>query len=250
MAKQSPVKKTNIIMPVYNRPEHTKQAIDSLYANTNNEWFELVVVDDCSDKETVYLLNQLSVDYGFTVIKMKKNSGPGHARNVACEHITDWGIREHYLYFSDNDVYFKPDWLDVMLNVYKRVSQAGVGLLGAGCHPYLQPNEKILMPTFALENMRDQSGIEVYIRDAISGYSHMITWELWDRFGKFETQIGLEKKTGRSDDWEYCQRMMAQGFKVGSIMPEYVIACGKTDSYGQTAVGPETFKEYEGVTVR
>jgi hypothetical protein len=43
--------------------------------------------------------------------------------------------------------------------------------------------------------------------------------------------------------------MKAEGFQVGAIEPEYVIACGKTDSYGDKAVGQETFKDHEGILI-
>jgi len=223
----------NIIIPVYNRPKHTFQTIDSLYQNTTD--FELTVVNDNSDKETSKLLKDLSRKHGFKLIVNKVNIGPGRSRNIACERVD----RKDYLYFSDNDVYFKPGWLPQLIHIYEVVSKDRIGLLGASCHPYLQPYN-----TFKVND-----DYEVYIRDAISGYSHLTTWELWDRFGPFDHQDGLEKKTGRSDDWAFCQRMRAGGFEVGSVMPELIIPTGLTDSYGDKAIGKETFTNYADIFI-
>jgi len=231
----------DIVIPVFNRPEHTKQCIDSLFSNTDTDIFSLTVVNDCSSEETHLLLKELSNQYKFTLLHNEKNIGPGGSRNHACDYISKSGKRGHYLYFSDNDVYFKANWLPTLLQAYKEVSKRSIGLLGGSCHPYLRSNQ-----TWELTSL---PGYSVGLKDAVSGYSHLITWELWDRLGVFHTQEDMEKKTGRSDDWEYCQRMKSIGLEVASLEPEVVIPCGKTDSYGDIAVGPETFKNHEGVIV-
>ncbi|KKK48383.1 hypothetical protein LCGC14_3145650, partial [marine sediment metagenome] len=51
---------TNITLLVHNRLRHTKQAITSLYQNTPNQSFNLVVVDDHSDLETTDVLQRLT----------------------------------------------------------------------------------------------------------------------------------------------------------------------------------------------
>jgi len=229
---------TNIVMLVYNRPIHTQQAIESLYSNTAHDLFNLTIVNDHSDKETRDLLRNLQEQHHFLIINRSETHGPGDCRNLACNLMQK---RSKYLYFSDNDVYFKKDWLTKLIEVYEVVSKERVALLGGSCHAYLQ--DKPEHPPLLAGDFK------VGIKDAVSGYSHLMTWEIWDRFGKFDTQEGLKKKTGRSDDWQYCQRIRLAGLLVGSVLPELVINTGLHDSYGDLAVGPETFKEVEGVKV-
>lgn len=45
----------SIIMPTYNRPDETKEMIESVIASTFGDW-ELIIVDDGSDKQTLSLL--------------------------------------------------------------------------------------------------------------------------------------------------------------------------------------------------
>ncbi len=244
----------NIILPVYNRPEHTKQTLDSLYKNTPWDLFDLTVIDDCSDKETQDVLYTLHQQYGFNLHIKAENTGPGDSRNIGARLVTELKSRGKYLYHCDNDVYYKENWLQRLVMSYQVASTDGIALLGASCHPYLQNNE---VRRYTNPNTLETTGLEaaiseiqVGIKDAVSGYSQLMSWEIWDRFGEYHTQLGLEKKTGRSDDWEYCQRIKADGFEVGSVEPELVIPCGKTDTYGDPAVGQETFKNHEGVLIQ
>lgn len=230
-------------MPVYNRPKHTKQTIDSLYKNTTEE-FALVVINDKSDLTTEFYLQELQKKYGFTLLHNKTNNGPGYSRNKGCDYISKEGLRGDYLYFSDNDVYFTKGWLGILLEVYRFVSMKGISLIGGGCHPYLQ-NNGVMELGETSDNIKRYLGL----KDAVSGYSHLTSWEMWERFGPFETQVGLDKKIGRSDDWKFCNDMKEAGFDVGSVYPEVVIATGKTDSYGNPANGVETFKEISGVNI-
>lgn len=230
----------NIILPVFNRPLHTKQAIESLYQNTDTKLFSLIVVNDGSNEETTKLIADLSNQHGFMFVLNKKSMGPGYSRNKGAQLHTNLG-RGRYIYHCDNDVFYQKGWLETLLACYREASKQRVALLGASCHPYQQNNDTI--------DLIETPGFTVGIKNAVSGYSQLMNWEIWDRFGEFVTQEGLDKKTGRSDDWEYCQRIIKSGLLVGSVEPELIIPCGKTDSYGDPAVGQETFKDHDGVLV-
>ena len=232
-------KQVNIVLPVYNRPEHTRQTLDSLLQNTDPKLYNLIVVDDNSDKETRDLLIEYELKYKFELFRNPENLGPGGSRNKAHKYLFYHGLRLRYIYQTDNDVYFKKGWLPKLIETYKKVHPGGIRLLGASCHPY-QQNNSVLMA----------GGVTVGIKNAVSGYSSLYTWETWDQFGPFDTQDGLEKKTGRSDDWAFCQKIIQGGFLVGSMEPEMVIPCGKTDTYGDVAVGPETFQDHEGIMIK
>jgi hypothetical protein len=43
--------------------------------------------------------------------------------------------------------------------------------------------------------------------------------------------------------------MRAGGFEVGSVMPELIIPTGLTDSYGDKAIGKETFTNYADIFI-
>lgn len=233
----------DIVIPVFNRYEHTKQTIESLVKNTDPSLFKLYLIDDYStDKKVIDLLNfsYRREPTNSELFVNKENIGPGASRNKVCKFITNHKLRSKYLYFSDNDVYFKKDWLRALLYIFEHLSR--VKVLGGGCHPYLQ-NSNII-------RFGGMSTV-VGIKDAVSGYSQLMTWETWDKYGPFdETMRGQEKKISGSEDWAFCQKIREDGFEVGSIEPEVVIPTGKTNTYGEPAVGHETFKEVEGVMIK
>ncbi len=233
-------KQVDIIIPVYNRPEHTKQTLESLFKNTDSSLYNLYVVDDFSTDPEIHKLL-----YGaakrFPVFLNEKNIGPGASRNWVCNWITEKKLRSTYLYHSDNDVYFKEGWLRDLLVVYNLLEEVseGIKLLGGGCHPYLQNKSAI--------NVFNR---KVGIKDAVSGYSQLMNWNTWDTYGPFdETMRGQKKKIMGSEDYAFCQKIIKDGFQVGSLEPEVVIQTGKTNTYGEPATGVETFKDVEGVKI-
>lgn len=238
--------KVDIIIPVHNRWEHTKQTLDSLLKNTPKELYKLYIINDKSDQYTTadlfgwFAVHSVEADMEY--ISNADNIGPGASRNFVCNHITEKGMRGDYLYHSDNDVYFTPGWLEKLTGVYSHLEEKGLRLLGGSCHPYLQNNSMLYC---------DVCNTPVGIKDAVSGYSQLMTWETWDKYGPFdETMRNAEKKIMGSEDWAFCQKIVRDGFKVGSIEPEVVIPTGKTNTYGELATGSETFKQVEGVKVQ
>ncbi|HDY90316.1 MAG TPA: glycosyltransferase family 2 protein, partial [bacterium] len=134
-------KQVDIIIPVYNRPEHTKQTLESLFKNTDSSLYNLYVVDDFSTDPEIHKLL-----YGaakrFPVFLNEKNIGPGASRNWLCNWITEKKLRSTYLYHSDNDVFFKERWLEKLISTIQLYGNR-YKVIGGGCHPYLQSSHKL-----------------------------------------------------------------------------------------------------------
>ena len=235
----------NIVIPIHNRPIHTLQTLNSLRVNTDPQLYSLHIVDDGSDSTTMDLViafyNEYKDRLNMTYRRNDKAMSPGWSRNFVCDQITNRNTRAEFLYHSDNDVYFTPDWLRKLLSVYERVeSSNNVRLLGGGCHPYLQDkysvNVEFRAPNAAILQCA------VGFKDAVSGYSQLMRWSTWDIYGPFdETMKDAPRKIMGSEDWAFCQKMIQGGYQVASIRPEVVIHCGKTNTYGDAATGSETF---------
>ena len=229
----------DIVIPVHNRSELTKQTIDSLYMNTDHTLFSLYVVDDVSNDETKKVLKGLQAMYRFKLFTNDENIGPAACRNEVCEYITLRYKRKGLLYHSDNDVYFTDGWLPKLISAFASVSKDRVKLIGGGCHPYLQNNGTI-----------NSYEWRVGLKDAVSGYSQLMTWETWDMYGPFsDANRNADEKIMGSEDWAFCQKIVQDGYLVGAIEPEVVLATGMTNTYGKPATGSETFKKFEGVKV-
>lgn len=230
----------DIVMPVHNRPRLTRQTIESLYSSTNKDLFNLYVIDDGSDEETKNLVEEMSEQLEFFRFRNEKAMSPGWSRNYVCNLIKSFKDQLPYLYHSDNDVYFTQGWLSKLLWAYENAVKHDIILVGGGCHPYLQNKERIALSADTF----------VGTKDAVSGYSQLMDWIVWDKYGPFdETMKDAERKIMGSEDWAFCQKIIQDGYMVGAIEPEVVLHCGKTNTYGDLATGSETFKQYPNVIV-
>lgn len=99
----------SIIVPLYNKVGQIRRCIDSVLAQTYDNW-ELILIDDGStDKSSIVAKSYLSdsrISYYY-----KKNGGVSSARNMGIKKAQgDWVI------FLDADDYFLPEALSVLLN--------------------------------------------------------------------------------------------------------------------------------------
>lgn len=104
----------SIIMPAYNIGNFISITIDSVIAQTYQNW-ELIIVDDCSTDNTAdvikfYMLKEPRIKY----YKLEKNSGAAIARNRAVDLATG-----KYLAFLDSDDVWFPDKLSKQINFMK-----------------------------------------------------------------------------------------------------------------------------------
>ncbi len=87
----------SVIIPTYNRGQRLKKAIDSVLAQTHQD-FELIVVDDGSDDNTAGLIGNYNSDILYI---RQENRGPAAARNRGIEK-----ARYNILAFLDSDDWF------------------------------------------------------------------------------------------------------------------------------------------------
>lgn len=98
----------SIVMPVFNHTEELKTMLNSVLANTYQEW-ELLAVDDGSDEETKTVLRQYATqDERIHVIPREREpKGAQTCRNIGLEQ-----ARGEYLVFFDSDDYIAPHCLE------------------------------------------------------------------------------------------------------------------------------------------
>ena len=113
MPEQTPTPRFSVIVPSFNRRDTIGPTLESLRAQTMQD-FELVVVDDGSTDGT----EEYVKEFGFDDLHYhwQTNAGPAAARNKGAEL-----ARAEYLAFIDTGDVAKPDWLasfDKMIRAY------------------------------------------------------------------------------------------------------------------------------------
>lgn len=100
----------SIITPVYNSEEFLRETIDSVIAQTYQNW-EHILVDDCStDKSASIIKEYANKDSRIRYFKLTENSGAGLARNKAIEI-----AKGRYIAFLDSDDLWLSEKLEIQL---------------------------------------------------------------------------------------------------------------------------------------
>lgn len=124
----------SIVTPMFNAEAVIEQTLRSVQAQTHVDW-EMLVVDDCSQDESVAVVEQAAAsDSRIKMLHSKDNLGPAHARNMGIE-----AARGHYLAFLDSDDLWHPQKLERQLDfmrdgvalsctAYQKISEDGAPL--------------------------------------------------------------------------------------------------------------------------
>jgi glycosyltransferase involved in cell wall biosynthesis len=106
----------SVIVPTYNRLQYLPAAIDSVLAQTLQNW-ELIIADDGSDAATLEYLGTLAQLSRVEVIRLAHSGSPAVARNAALRM-----ARGEYVAFLDSD----DSWMRTKLDVQTRALRACV----------------------------------------------------------------------------------------------------------------------------
>ena len=101
----------SVVVPIYNVERYIKVCIDSILAQTFQD-FEIIIVDDASTDNSYNICQKL---YGgnekVRIVRHEENQGLGPARNTG---ITD--ARGKYIFFVDSDDFILPNALEILYN--------------------------------------------------------------------------------------------------------------------------------------
>ncbi|MHA7608269.1 glycosyltransferase family 2 protein [Elizabethkingia meningoseptica] len=137
----------SIILPVYNAETTLHIAINSIMLQTYNH-LELIIINDCSQDDTLALLYQYADKIAFhykgiivNIISHEQNKGVAAARNTGLNNASG-----EYIYYVDADDWIDSEAIEKMINEQQR-SNADI----VGCNWYLSFNHnerKMNQPTF------------------------------------------------------------------------------------------------------
>ncbi|MEM9038204.1 MAG: glycosyltransferase family 2 protein [Actinomycetota bacterium] len=98
----------SIVMPVHGRADLTEACLQHLIANTDDDRYELVVVDNASRDETPSLLARL--DGAVRTVRNERNEGFAIACNQGA-----WAASGEHVVFLNNDTEPGPGWLEPLV---------------------------------------------------------------------------------------------------------------------------------------
>ena len=99
----------SVIIPVFNRLQYLRPAIESVFSQTLSHW-ELLIADDGSDEETRAYLTALESLPRVKIIWLAHTGNPGAVRNAALREATG-----EYVAFLDSDDVWMPTKLELQI---------------------------------------------------------------------------------------------------------------------------------------
>lgn len=180
--------KVSIVMPTYNRSAYLKEAIESVLAQTFQDW-ELFVMDDGSTDQTEAIVRTYAqMDKRVCYLK-QPNAGPCVARNTGLRHSTG-----KYVAFLDDDDRWLPNKLEMQVRVME--SDLTIGFSYTRFQIYRKVGNTLEQSKLFPQSLAAR--FEDLMDNFIAPSSVMFRREVFDQAGEFDTRY---RKCDDFDFW-------------------------------------------------
>lgn len=201
----------DIIIPVWNQLEVTKDCVDSIKRNTSGP-FRLIIIDNGSDLATSSYLKSLeSINANpVLLIRNEKNLGFVKAVNQGIDRADS-----PFVCILNNDTIVTKGWLGEMIAVAGL--EKDIGIVNPSSNNLGQkPAELEPLESFA-NRLKSESGQFIELGAAI-GFCMLIKRDLFDRIGKFDEVYGM----GNFEDTDFSRRAVKEGYRCVRACGAYV----------------------------
>ncbi len=160
--------KVSVVIPAYKAEACLTRAVQSVQAQTLQD-FEILVVDDCSPDGTLKVAKQLAqADKRIRVLQMPKNGGPSAARNRGFDEAKGEGLA-----ILDADDVYKLDRLQTLVQVGE---EAKLDMVADNLELYDVDARQSLPKTLHYFNQRvTPFGLEYYLAHDFSGFGYSLS---------------------------------------------------------------------------
>lgn len=202
--------KCDIIIPVWNQPEVTRECIDSILRNTVYP-YRLIIIDNGSEAPTQNYLSGLKENKSLDLLLIRNDKNLGFVKAVNQGLVVS---DAPYLCIMNNDTIAAPGWLEEMVSVIER--NPSIGLLNPSSNTSGQfPGEKSIAEyALALKELKGQIQ-ELY---TCRGFCMLVKREVIERVGLLDEIYHV----GYFDDTDYCKRAQRLGYKTARAKAAYV----------------------------
>lgn len=201
----------DIIIPVWNQPEITKECIDSVEENTSYP-HKLIIIDNASGRETKEFLEGLERKPGpkICLIRNRRNEGfikainNGIARSEA-----------EFVCILNNDTVVTRGWLAEMVKLFGLDPK--IGIVNPSSNSLGQKLPKAQRPDERGSEIKNQSGLFVETGSAF-GFCMLMRRALFGEIGRFDEVYGR----GNFDDTDLSLRAKREGYKTVRAFASFV----------------------------
>jgi len=187
--------KVSVIVPTYNSEATIKGCLDSLFNQTFEDKYEVIVVDDASADNTISAVASYPVE-----LLKQEHKGPAAARNLGAKN-AEGGI----LLFTDADCIPENDWIEKMCAPFEDEQIAGV----QGRYKTKQKGTVARFVQYEIEERYEIMSKKRYI-DFVGSYSAAYRTDVFLEEGGFDESFPIA--SGEDPDLSY--RLASKGHKM------------------------------------
>jgi glycosyltransferase involved in cell wall biosynthesis len=198
--------RVSVIIATHNGERYIGRTLDSVLAQTYDDW-EAIVTDDASTDGTTALVAGYAERHPdrIKLVRLDENVGPALARNAGVEASSGGEL----LALLDHDDRWREDYLEHMLGVYDAAVAEGRRVGVVSCNPLIETEDGTGGRTFA-EHYWWSDHVDY---DAMIERDYVYAGALFPREG-FERVGRLSGECWGSDDYDLWLRMMEDGYEV------------------------------------
>jgi len=188
----------DIIIPVYNQLDYTKNCIESIKSNTLYP-HKLIILDDASQDPTRNYLQKLAAKGKITLVNNEKNLGWLSSVNRELEY-----SKADYVCVMNNDVEVYPGWLEEMISALE--AEDNIGLVNPEWEMTTNHFRQTRKKYYEME-ISGKCG-EYIETNWARGFCFLVKRKVIEKIGVLNTTFD----PGYYDDWDYSLRAIKAGF--------------------------------------
>lgn len=202
--------KVSIVLLSYNNHKKLKEAVDSILNRSFYPNFELIIVDNDSDKLTIDTINEYRKDKRVKIILNKENYGFAKGNNIGLDK-----AKGEYLILLNNDVKIVPGWISRLLFHANKPKVGLVGVVTNNIANEAKINiEYDLKNSLSLENSArlytSKKWGSVLKLNNIAAFCWIKSAKTYKKIGKLDERF----KVGMFEDDDYCRRIINTGYSI------------------------------------
>ena len=197
--------KCDIIIPIWNQPQYTRECIEHLVKNTRYP-YRLILIDNGSDAATRDYLKALAID-GAEKVLIRNES------NLVFVKAVNQGLKASgapYVCVLNNDTIPAPGWLENLVEFAETHKDAGL------LNPVCDGHGDAPVEEYA-KRLETNKGRYMEMNQCF-GFCMLIKREVIDKIGYLDEAFGI----GGFDDTDYSMRAHKAGYRCVSVHNAYV----------------------------
>ena len=223
--------KCDIVIPVWNQLNLTRDCIDSIFKNTGDVDYRLIIIDNASNEETKYYLESLKISAKPPILLIRNENNLGFVKAA------NQGMRlsdAPYFCLINNDTLTTDGWLSEMIRVAE--GSSNIGVVNPSSNNLGQRAVKGEPIEVYAEKLKKEKGQFFEIGSAI-GFCMLIKREVIKKIGVFDEIYDM----GNFEDTDFCRRAIKEGYLCVRACGAYVYHREGT-SFGRDEKFDENFE--------